>query len=161
MGMILLRATSQAVYVADIDTYEILYMNKASLQKLHCGDYAGKKCYQLIQGLDAPCPFCTNAKLKKDEVYCWEHYNEMLGKTYQLQDNLIDYHGHHARIEIAFDVSDHIFKENELETVLDTQRELASAIQIINGTGTIDERLNEALEKMLRSIFRPTVHIFS
>ena len=156
----LIEKLNQAVYVADIDTYEILYMNKASLQKLHCGDYAGKKCYQLIQGLDAPCPFCTNAKLKKDEVYCWEHYNEMLGKTYQLQDNLIDYHGHHARIEIAFDVSDHIFKENELETVLDTQRELASAIQIINGTGTIDERLNEVLKNVAEYFQADRAYIF-
>ena len=142
----LIEKLCQAVYVADIDTYEVLYMNKACLQSLHCDDYAGKKCYKLIQGLDAPCPFCTNAKLKKDEAYRWEHYNEMLGKTYQLQDNLIDYHGHRARIEVAFDVSDHISKENELRTVLDNQRELAASIQIINGTGTIDERLNGALK---------------
>jgi len=142
----LLEELNQAVYVADIDTYEILYMNRAFLQKLHCNDYAGKKCYKLIQGLDAPCPFCTNAKLKKDEVYCWEHYNEMLGRTYQLQDKKIDYQGHRARLEVAFDVSDHVSKEYELQTVLNTQRELAAAIQIINGTGTIDERLNGALE---------------
>jgi hypothetical protein len=32
----LIEKLYQAVYVADIDTYEILYMNKASLQRLHC-----------------------------------------------------------------------------------------------------------------------------
>jgi signal transduction histidine kinase/CheY-like chemotaxis protein len=142
----LLDELDQAVYVADIDTYEILYMNRTSLQRLHCNDYAGKKCYKLIQGLDAPCPFCTNAKLKKDEVYCWEHYNVMLGRTYQMQDKQIDYQGHRARLEVAFDVSDHISREYELQTVQNTQRELAAAIQILNGAGTIDERLNGALE---------------
>jgi len=142
----LIEELYQAVYVADIDTYEVLYMNKISLERLHCDDYTGKKCYRLIQGLDSPCPFCTNAKLRKNEVYCWEHYNEKLDRTYQLQDKLIDYYGHRARIEVAFDVSDHISREHELQTVLDTQRELATAIQIINGIGTIDERLNGVLK---------------
>jgi PAS domain-containing protein len=136
----------QAVYVADIDTYEMLYMNRACREQLHCDSYSGKKCYEAVQGLKAPCPFCTNAKLKKDAVYCWEHENKMLGMTYQLQDHLIDYQGHRARIEVVFDVSEHIFRENELQTVLETQRELAAAIQIINGKGTIEDRLNGALK---------------
>jgi hypothetical protein len=142
----LLEELWQPVYVSDIVTYEMLYMNKAGQKALHCEDYAGKKCYKVVQGLDAPCPFCTNSKLKKDEIYCWEHYNEMLGRTYQLQDNLIEFHGRQARIEVAFDVSDHISKENELKIVLDAQSELASVIQIINRNGNIEELLNEALK---------------
>jgi signal transduction histidine kinase/ActR/RegA family two-component response regulator len=114
---------------------------------LHCDDYEGKKCYEVAQGFNSPCKFCTNSKLKKGEVYCWEHFNEMLGRTFQLQDNLIDYKGHHARVEVVFDVSDHIVKERELQTVLNTQRELTSIVQVINGMGTIDERLNAVLKK--------------
>lgn len=136
----------QPVYVADIDTYEILYMNKACKKILNCDDYAGKKCYKAVQGLEAPCSFCTNAKLKKDEVYCWEHYNAMLGVTFQLQDNFIDYHGHRARFEVVFDISDHISRENELQTVLETQRKLVAIIQTMNGTGTIEERLKRTLK---------------
>lgn len=142
----LIEELCQPVYVADADTYEILYMNKACREILHCSDYTGKRCYETVQGLNAPCDFCTNAKLKKGEVYCWEHYNNMLGMTCQMQDNLIDYNGHRAKIEVVFDISEHIFRENELQTVLQTQRELVSAIQMINGTGTIEERLNGALK---------------
>jgi hypothetical protein len=82
----------------------------------------------------------------------------MLGMTYQLQDHLIDYQGHRARIEVVFDVSEHISRENELQTVLETQRELAAAIQIINGKGTIEDRLNGAL-KNAGNTFRQTVPI--
>jgi len=142
----LMEELQQPVYVADMDTHELLYMNRACRQMMHCDDYAGKRCHEVIQGLDAPCPFCPNGKLKKDEVYRWEHYNEKLGLTYQLHDNQIDYHGHRARIEIIFDVSDHVSREQELQNILETQRELAAAIQIINGSGTIDERLMGALE---------------
>jgi len=136
----------QPVYIADVDTYEMLYMNPACEKLLGCGDYRGRKCYEVAQGLCAPCPFCTNAKLEKGRLYSWEHYNEMLGGTYQLQDNLIDYRGHRARIELVFDVSSHVNRETELRTVLDAERQLVRAIQTVSGAGTIDERLNAGLK---------------
>ena len=142
----LIEELCQPVFVADVDTYEILYMNRACRQRLQCEDYSGAMCYEVVQGLDAPCPFCTNAMLVKGEVYRWEHHNKKLDCMFQLQDNLIDYQGRHARIEVAFDVSDHVSRERDLSTVLETQRELAKAIQIINGPGAIGERLNGALE---------------
>jgi hypothetical protein len=46
----------QAVYVADIDTYEMLYMNRACREQLHCDSYSGKKCYEAVQGLMLPVP---------------------------------------------------------------------------------------------------------
>lgn len=51
-------AIDEAVYVADPDTYEILFMNKA-LKKIR-GNMVGRRCYQAFQGLGKPCPFCTN-----------------------------------------------------------------------------------------------------
>ena len=74
----------------------------------------------------------------------------MLGRTFQLQDNLIDYNGHRARVEVVFDVSDHIVKERELQTVLDTQRELDVYCSGYKWHGTIDERLNAVLKKRRR-----------
>lgn len=52
----LMEELQQPVYVADMDTHELLYMNRACRQMMHCDDYAGKKCHEVIQGLDAPCP---------------------------------------------------------------------------------------------------------
>ena len=142
----LLDALLQPVYIADVDTHEMLYMNKACQALLSCRDYRGKKCYEVAQGLGAPCPFCTNAKLEKGKAYSWEHYNEMLGRTYQLQDNLIDYCGRRARIELVFDVTPHVTKEAELQTVLDAEQQLVRAIQTVSGAGTIDERLNAGIK---------------
>ena len=47
------------VYVADPETYEILYANKA-IKRFFGKKLVGKKCYQVFQNLDKPCPFCTN-----------------------------------------------------------------------------------------------------
>jgi len=136
----------QPVYIADVDTYEMLYMNKACMRLLGCADYKGRTCYDVAQGASAPCEFCTNPKLKKGELYNWDHYNEKLGKSYQLQDKLMRYRGHNARMEIVFDVSDRVDRENKLETVLETERQLVRAIQTVSGAGTIDDRVNAALK---------------
>jgi signal transduction histidine kinase len=149
----LLEALLQPVYIADVDTHEMLYMNGACKKLLGCRDYRGRKCYEVTQGFDAPCAFCTNTKLEKGKPYSWEHFNEMLGRTYQLQDNLIDYRGHRARIELVFDVSVHVNKEQELQTVLDAERQLVRAIQTVSGAGEIDERLNAGLGEMCGAYF--------
>ena len=140
-----LEQLSQPIYIADIETHEMLYMNEACKRLLGCRDYRGRMCYRVTQGMEQPCDFCTNAKLRPGEVYTWEHFNAMLGRTYQLQDNLIDYRGRRARVEVVFDVSAHVDRENELRTVLETERQLTYAIQTVSGAGTIDERLNAVL----------------
>ncbi|RLF41118.1 MAG: hypothetical protein DRN21_00875 [Thermoplasmata archaeon] len=52
----------EPVYVADPETYEILYVNEV-MKKSFGKDIVGKKCYEVFQKLDAPCDFCTNEKI--------------------------------------------------------------------------------------------------
>lgn len=67
----LLDVFGEYLYVADFQTYELLYMNERSLEILNLTpeNYKQKKCYEVIQGRDAPCPFCTNKYLSYDKVY--------------------------------------------------------------------------------------------
>ena len=55
----------ELVYIADIETYDMLYANDA-VRRLIGGPYEGRKCYEAITGVDAPCEFCTNNLLKQD-----------------------------------------------------------------------------------------------
>ncbi len=58
----ILNSLDAAVYVADMETYEILFMNDYG--KAHWGDPVGKPCWQVLQKEQAgPCAFCTNDKL--------------------------------------------------------------------------------------------------
>lgn len=59
------------VYISDIDTCELLYLNKVACETLgtRAEQAIGKKCYEIIQGRSSPCPFCTNKYLKKDQTY--------------------------------------------------------------------------------------------
>ena len=91
-------------YATDTATNEILYMTQAAATLYGFKDVQetyGKKCYQLIQGLDTVCPFCTNSKLKPGQPYHWEHYNEKLQMWFDITDILVMYEGKNCRLEIC------------------------------------------------------------
>ncbi|MCB6603942.1 diguanylate cyclase, partial [Erysipelatoclostridium ramosum] len=52
----------------------------------------------------APCPFCTNAHLKKNETYSWEFYNSKLKRTFMIKDRMLNWKGHRARLELSYDM---------------------------------------------------------
>jgi len=60
----------EAVYVTDLETNELLYINKFLINLLNIGpkSYKGKKCYKILQGLDEPCKFCTNKNLTETAI---------------------------------------------------------------------------------------------
>lgn len=99
--MKILDGFSEYVYVADIKTHELYYLNKAAQEKFHVSDYEGKKCFTLLQGKSSPCSFCNNMYLSKSTFYEWELRNDWIQSHGLLKDILIDWDGHEARLEIA------------------------------------------------------------
>lgn len=99
---------NEVVYITDVETDEIVYMNKKNRQEY--GDhpmqyYAGKKCYELFQKSAVPCKFCTNHLLNPGKFVEWKYYNPLLDKTFMLKDGMIERDGRRYRIEIALDIS--------------------------------------------------------
>lgn len=107
----ILESEEDIFYVSDPDTYELYYMNKAGRNMLGDREYHGKKCYQVLQGLDAPCPFCTNPMLKQDEFYIWERENPLCGRRFLIKDKLISCKGRKMRLEVALDITEMNEKE--------------------------------------------------
>jgi len=97
-----------AIYVADMDTHEILFANK-KLQETFNKTLVGGICFREIQRLDAPCPFCTNDIIRKMDYrpYRWEYYNPVVDRHYQITDRVIRWpDGRDARFEMAMDITD-------------------------------------------------------
>ena len=67
------------IYVADMDTYEILFMSQHMRASLD-GDLAGKVCWQAFRGELGPCPHCTNDQLI-DLTACLMDWLPGKGKT--------------------------------------------------------------------------------
>lgn len=96
----------EAVYISDVETHELLYMNRLLREQLGLRshkEYVGKMCYALLQGADTPCSFCTNASLEEGKFLAWTHKNPVLNKRYLIKDSLFLAGGRKCRIEIAVD----------------------------------------------------------
>ncbi|WP_462370152.1 response regulator [Oxalobacter formigenes] len=105
----LLNEYDGIVYVSDMQTYELLHMNRAGCEAFGVNEESfrdhERKCYEVLQSRDSPCPFCTNHHLKDSGFYEWEHYNDALNTTYLLKDRKFMWNGREARIEFATDIS--------------------------------------------------------
>jgi diguanylate cyclase (GGDEF)-like protein/PAS domain S-box-containing protein len=98
------------VYVADMATYEILFMNK-HMRDSFGGDLVNRICWEVFRGGTEPCPHCTN-KLLLDEAgkptgdYIWEGSNPITGLWYKNSDRAIKWHdGRFVRLQIATDIT--------------------------------------------------------
>lgn len=96
----------ESVYVSDMDSYEVLYMNKKAREMLHFSsveELKGTRCYEVMQGCKEPCAICNNHALTPGYFMEWKYYNPSLDKYFELKDTMIEEEGHRCRIELAFD----------------------------------------------------------
>ena len=112
-----LDGVDDVIYVADPESYELLYVN-AEFERLWQADVEGKRCYRVLQGRDAPCPFCTNEKIFGEylgETLTWEFQNELTRRWYRCRDSAIAWgDGRMVRMEIARDITEQIESKEAL-----------------------------------------------
>jgi PAS domain S-box-containing protein len=106
-----LNKIDASIYIADMTSYEILFMN-TYMKKKHQADLTGRVCWASIHGKqDGPCEFCTNDRLMDEagnprEPYIWEFYNKDSNQWYELSSLLIPWSdGQLVRLEIARDIT--------------------------------------------------------
>ena len=126
----ILDSLDASVYVADMDTYELLYINKYGRDIF--GDIQGKICWKSLQkGQDGPCSFCTNDRLldnngKPTSAYVWEFQNTIDNRWYQCRDQAITWvDGRLVRMEIATDITERKLAEEELKAAKELAEEMA------------------------------------
>lgn len=122
-GLLILEEASGVSYIVDMEKYEMIYLTRAGMKAYgleKAEDYIGKKCYKLLQGLDEPCPFCTNDRLKVGEHLRWNFHNEKLDRWFTLDDTMVVLDGRKCRVETATDTTEVMRLSNQLsmESVL-------------------------------------------
>jgi diguanylate cyclase (GGDEF)-like protein/PAS domain S-box-containing protein len=115
----ILDSIDALIYVADMETYEVLFVNKYG--KDIWGDISGQTCWKALQkGQTGPCEFCTNKHLVDVDghpkgLYTWEFQNTVTGRWYYIHDKAIKWiDGRIVRLEIATDITDRKRMEEEL-----------------------------------------------
>jgi PAS domain S-box-containing protein len=106
-----LNSLEAVIYVADMETHEILFVNKYTANIF--GDVVGKKCWQSLQANQSgPCPFCTSNKLLDQDgrpagAVTLTFQNTLDKRWYDVRDKAIPWiDGRVVRLEIASDITE-------------------------------------------------------
>ena len=125
------------IYVADPETFELLHVNEAF--KKNWGEAVlGEKCYRVLQGRDAPCPFCTNEKIFGEYLgksYVWEFQNEITKKWYRCSDKAIEWtDGRTVRFELASDITEMKTLMRDMSRIFEMSSDMICIADIDKGT---------------------------
>lgn len=133
------------IYISDVETDEILYMNKAMKQTFGLEAPEGKPCWQLLQkGAKKRCDHCRVDLLKAEEdgsECTWRENNVMTGRSYQNYDSLIRWNGKTYHLQSSVDVTE--YDEISYSARMD------ELTQMLNRRGG-NERLTQAIGQAAR-----------
>ncbi len=128
------------VYVADMETHEILFMNQHMKESFN-SDYTGQKCWKVFRNRTGECEHCTNDQLRnsKDDstgVIIWESVNPVTDRWYINYDRAITWDNDRiVRLQVATDVTDRKLAEEKLKKVNDE----------------LEKRVKQRTEKILKA----------
>lgn len=114
-----LDSIDATIYVADMETHEVLFMNNRMIETFG-GDYIGQKCYLAFRKNPAPCSICTNDRLIDDsgqatDGVAWQGQNPVTGKWYMNYDRAVEWtDGRIVRLQIAMDITENKKMEDAL-----------------------------------------------
>lgn len=138
----------EIVYVMDMETYDLVFMNRFALEQfgyVSLDQIKGKKCYEALQHLGAPCPFCTNHLLSPGEFYEWQYTNPVMHKTYFLKDTMIEWQGRKYRMEIAIDSTAPMAMPSEAAGIIQHEFIVNECLKQMHTTAEAEESIRRML----------------
>ena len=104
------------IYVCDIETDEILYLNqKASTMVGSDESVIGKLCYKCLMHRETPCEFCHKDELVDDRFICYEALRPFDNTRYKVQGKRIKWNGHEAHVRCISEAD----SGNQLKSIIE------------------------------------------
>ena len=100
---------NEIVYVADMDSHELVYMNRLArelygLQSME--EIKGKKCHEVISDSSNPCAACNNKRLETGCFLEEACYRPVIGKKLLLKNTVLEADGRKYRFELAVNIGE-------------------------------------------------------
>ena len=153
----------ELVYVADMDTYDMVYMNRRAMAQYALTSpeqYQNRKCYELLQSCSSPCAMCTNRKLCPGEFFEWSRYNPIVKRAYILKDTMVIRDGRRLRIEITIDMNVHQREKLTIEDQTDTEALINEGLRFALAAETPIRSIDILLQYMGQSFSGERAYIF-
>ncbi len=154
----ILNNLNALIYVSDMETDEVLFINDKMKQTFDIGDEAvGQTCWRVFQdGFTERCSFCPNNRLQKepDAHVEWQEHNTVTGRYYKNVDSIIEWtNGRKVHLQHSTDITDMLMAQWETSEVKDRLQLALSASQtgvwevdLKSGDLTYDERCGALLD---------------
>lgn len=160
---VLFDSVPAIVYVADMQTYDLLYVNGFASERFGPG-WQNRKCHDYLQqGQEQHCGFCSNPLLLRDgqpgPAVIWEFRNTRDGRWYQCLDKAVRWpDGRLVRLEIALDITERKEMERTKEELLATvSHEMRTPLTAISGFSELlldEPSLTPTVRHHVATIFR-------
>ena len=100
---------NEIVYVADMDSHELVYMNRLArelygLQSME--EIKGKKCHEVISDSSNPCAACNSKRLETGCFLEEACYRPVIGKKLLLKNTVLEADGRKYRFELAVNIGE-------------------------------------------------------
>ena len=153
---------NEVVYVSDPETYELVYLNQyaRNILKVAPGEYKGKMCYTVLQGLDRPCPFCTNSRLEEGKFLSWSYWNPVVDTAFQIEDTMIVCEGKRYRLEFADPRGEQDPQKSNYNIFLHYETFVNECLRTIHSTDNQGQALDRMLEYLGTHLHCKAVSIY-
>lgn len=150
----------EIVFVLDIDTHEIVYMNRCARELYGFSsikEAEGKKCYMALRGNSMPCAVCEDKRLRPGHFLEEVRYNPFIGKKLAVKDTIIEDNGRRYRFELAVDLS---AWEQQNRGYEDNEAMVNEGLRVSLAAPTPEASLTALLEYLGHALKSHRVYIF-
>ncbi|MCD7953939.1 MAG: EAL domain-containing protein [Synergistaceae bacterium] len=155
----LLDDYSDGVYISDTESHRLLYMNSVGRRMFGIAQDADVRellCHKVLQGRDAPCPFCMPERLSENRYYAWEQINKVIGRHVVMRDRLIKVNGRRLRLQTITEAETKEQMERLITTKIHTENTLLGCVSALADQGNIN-----GVEKSVTDILRAIADFYS
>ena len=146
-----LNSIEANIYVADLRTLEILFINK-KMAEIFGNNLIGQPCWKAVRNQSEPCINCTNDKLFDSDgqpqgTYVWEYQNPRTKRWYINYDRAIRWtDGRYVKLQVSTDVTDRkLVEEATIKLNAELERKVAERTEELTSTNT--ELQTEIMER--------------
>ena len=100
---------NEIVYVADMDSHELVYMNRLARELYgmrSLEEIKGKKCHEVISDSLNPCAVCNDKRLEPGKFLEEVCYRPVIGKKLMLKNTILEADGRRYRFELAVNIGE-------------------------------------------------------